>query len=78
MIEIRDLQKRFGEVTAVDGITFRAANGAITGLLAENGAGKTTTLAMICGLLAPDSGSIRIDGIAGGSRDKRRRCGCLS
>jgi ABC-type Na+ efflux pump permease subunit len=73
MIEIRNLQKRFGDVTAVDGISFSAADGAITGTLGENGAGKTTTLAMIGGLRAPDSGSIQIDGIACGSSDVRGR-----
>jgi sodium transport system ATP-binding protein len=77
VIEIRNLHKRFGNVTAVDGISFHAANGAVTGIVGENGAGKTTTLGMICGLLAPDSGSIRIDEVRGGSRDVRRRVGAL-
>jgi sodium transport system ATP-binding protein len=77
VIEIRGLRKHFGDVTAVDGISFTAADGAVTGILGENGAGKTTTLGLICGLLAPDSGSIRIDGVAGGSHDLRRRVGAL-
>ena len=62
MVEVRNLRKRFGPVTAVDGVSFAAADGQITGLLGENGAGKTTTLAMIGGVLKPDDGSVRIDG----------------
>lgn len=63
MIEVRELYKRFGDLKAVDGISFTAGSGEIYGLLGPNGAGKTTTLSMIAGLLAPDSGSIRFDGI---------------
>ena len=77
VIEVRNLRKRFGGVTAVNGISFAARNGKITGILGENGAGKTTTLALICGLLTPDAGSIRIDGAAGGGLETRRRIGAL-
>lgn len=77
MVEIRDLHKRFGAVRAVNGITFSAADGAITGLLGENGAGKTTTLGMICLLLEPDAGSVHIDGVAARSREQRKRVGAL-
>ena len=63
MIEVRELYKRFGDLKAVDGISFTAGSGEIYGLLGPNGAGKTTTLSMIAGLLAPDSGAIRFDGI---------------
>ena len=62
MLEVRNVRKRFGAVTAVDGVSFAAPDGQITGLLGENGAGKTTTLAMIGGVLTPDGGSIEIDG----------------
>ena len=62
MVEVRNLRKRFGPVTAVDGVSFAAADGEITGLLGENGAGKTTTLAMIGGVLKPDAGSVHFDG----------------
>jgi sodium transport system ATP-binding protein len=62
MIAVKHVQKRFGEVSAVRDVSFRAADGAITGLLGENGAGKSTTLRMIAGLLEPDHGSITIDG----------------
>jgi sodium transport system ATP-binding protein len=63
MIEVRDLRKSFGEVKAVDGVSFEARDGEITGLLGPNGAGKTTTLRMLYSLLPPDSGTIRIDGM---------------
>ena len=61
MLRVADLQKRFGTVTAVQRVSFTAPDGAITGLLGANGAGKSTTLAMICGLLRPDAGTIEID-----------------
>ena len=63
MIEVQDLRKAFGEVQAVDGVSFMARDGEITGLLGPNGAGKTTTLRMLYTLMRPDSGSIRVDGI---------------
>ena len=71
MIEVQQLAKRFTQgrgkkarsVQAVDGVTFTAADGRITGLLGPNGAGKTTTLRMVAALLAPDAGQIRVDGI---------------
>ncbi len=63
MIEAAALSKRFGAVEAVREVSFRAADGEITGLLGPNGAGKSTTLRMLYGVLAPDSGSARIDGI---------------
>ena len=64
MIEVRDLHKAFGEVKAVNGVSFKAHDGEITGLLGPNGAGKTTTLRMLYSLLPPDSGEIRIDGLS--------------
>jgi sodium transport system ATP-binding protein len=79
MIEIHDLRRAFGKVQAVDGVSFTAADGRITGLLGPNGAGKTTTLRMLYTLLAPDAGSIRIDGIdaLGDPVEARRRLGVL-
>ncbi len=62
MIEITNLRRRFGAVQAVDGVSFNAVDGRITGLLGPNGAGKTTTLRMLYTLLQPDSGAIHIDG----------------
>lgn len=71
MIEVLQLAKRFTQgrgkkartVQAVDGVSFRAVDGCITGLLGPNGAGKTTTLRMVAALLAPDSGRIQVDGL---------------
>lgn len=77
MIEIQELHKRFGHVTAVNGLSFTASDGAITGLLGANGAGKTTTLGMICGLLAPDSGMVSISGTASNGADRRSLIGAL-
>ena len=63
MIEVTGLRKAFGDVVAVDDVSFAAADGAITGILGPNGAGKTTSLRMVYGLLQPDAGSVSIDGI---------------
>jgi len=67
VIEIDNLHKAFasrgGPIRAVDGVSFRAADGEITGLLGPNGAGKTTTLRMLYTLMRPDSGRVLIDGI---------------
>jgi len=54
--------KRFGDLTAVDGVSLTIAQGETFGLLGPNGAGKTTTISMICGLLAPDQGSVTVTG----------------
>jgi sodium transport system ATP-binding protein len=62
MILVEGLKKRFGAVTAVDGVSFTAPDGAVTGLLGPNGAGKTTALRMIYGLMTPDGGRIEVDG----------------
>ena len=63
MISIEGLTKRFGEVAAVDGVSFEARDGEVTGLLGPNGAGKTTTLRMLSGLMRPDAGRIAVDGV---------------
>jgi sodium transport system ATP-binding protein len=62
LIAVENLHKRFGEVHAVDGVTFTAADGAVTGLLGPNGAGKTTALRMLYTLMRPDEGRILVDG----------------
>ena len=61
-VEARQLVKRFGIVTAVDGVSFNVGRGEIFGFLGANGAGKTTTLRMLCGLVAPTSGQALIEG----------------
>ncbi|MEV0274381.1 ABC transporter ATP-binding protein [Hamadaea sp. NPDC050747] len=61
-ISVRGLTKRFGPVTAVDGLTFDVPAGQITGFLGPNGAGKTTTLRMALGLIAPSAGEALIGG----------------
>jgi sodium transport system ATP-binding protein len=63
MIEVRNLHKAFGAVQAVDGASFTARDGEITGLLGPNGAGKTTTLRMLYTLMRPDSGQVLVDGM---------------
>ncbi len=63
MIRVTGLVKRFGAVQAVDGVTFEAGDGSITGLLGPNGAGKTTTLRMLYGVMKPNAGDIDIDGV---------------
>jgi sodium transport system ATP-binding protein len=79
MIEVRNLHKRFGAVTAVEDVSFSAADGVVTGLLGPNGAGKTTTLRMLYTLIKPDRGSALIDGmdVAGRPMDVRRAIGVL-
>jgi len=83
MIEVNDLHKSFaaktGTVKAVQGVSFTAKDGEITGLLGPNGAGKTTTLRMLYTLMSPDAGHVSVDGFDA-IRDAeavRRRLGVL-
>ncbi|MFI9270368.1 ABC transporter ATP-binding protein [Kitasatospora sp. NPDC052896] len=62
MIELHDLTKRFGDKTAVDGLSFQVRQGVITGFLGPNGAGKSTTMRLILDLDRPTSGRVTIDG----------------
>jgi len=61
MIEVIDLKKCFGSVKAIDGVSFSAQDGKITGLLGPNGAGKSTTLRILYTAFKPDSGKALID-----------------
>src|ERR687896_79125 len=61
-IAVQDLAKTYRRITAVDGITFSVARGAIVGLLGGNGAGKTTTIGIIMGLILPDRGTATVLG----------------
>lgn len=63
MIQVENLHKRFGEVRAVDGVSFAARDGSVTGLLGPNGAGKTTALRMLYTLMRPDEGRILVDDV---------------
>ena len=62
MIETRGLAKRFGDVQALGGVDFTAADGEITGLLGPNGAGKSTALRILCTVLRPDGGDATVAG----------------
>ncbi len=83
MIEVQDLYKSFktktGMVDAVQGVSFTARDGEITGLLGPNGAGKTTTLRMLYTLMNPDRGSVKVDGFDSikEAENVRRRLGVL-
>jgi len=83
MIEVQGLQKSFRArgtvIRAVDGVSFAARDGEITGLLGPNGAGKTTTLRMLYTLMQPDAGRVLVDGVdpAVQPGDVRRRLGVL-
>ena len=83
MIEVHDLHKSFatktGPVRAVQGVSFSARDGEITGLLGPNGAGKTTTLRMLYTLMTPDAGAVKVDGLdaAADPEAVRRRLGVL-
>jgi sodium transport system ATP-binding protein len=79
MIEAMGLHKSFGNVNAVNDVSFIARDGEITGLLGPNGAGKTTTLRMLYTLMQPQRGSVRVDGFdtATNALEVRRRLGVL-
>jgi ABC-2 type transport system ATP-binding protein len=64
VIEVRGLTKRFGQVLAVDRLSFTVEAGEVVGFLGPNGAGKTTTLRMLLGLVRPDEGTVTINGSA--------------
>lgn len=79
IIQVEQLSKKFGAVTAVEGLSFEINKGEIFGFLGPNGAGKTTSIRMILDLLRPDSGSIRLFGksLSANSVEIRSKCGYL-
>ncbi len=79
LIQVRDLSRRYGETWVVRGLEFSLNRGEVLGFLGPNGAGKSTTMQMLCGVLAPSSGEILIDGIDLLEQPKqaRRRIGYL-
>jgi ABC-2 type transport system ATP-binding protein len=79
MIEAQNLSRRYGDFTAVDGISFSVREGEILGMLGPNGAGKTTTIRMITGFLPPTGGRVTVDGkdLFESPRAARRQVGYL-
>jgi ABC-2 type transport system ATP-binding protein len=79
MIRVESLRKAFGELVAVEDVTFEVRDGEIFGLLGPNGAGKTTTMSMISGVLRPDGGRVLVDGDDVWSKPKevKRRLGVV-
>ncbi|HVG06575.1 MAG TPA: ATP-binding cassette domain-containing protein [Thermoanaerobaculia bacterium] len=79
MIEAQSLVRRYGDFTAVDGISFAVGEGEIVGMLGPNGAGKTTTIRMITGFLPPTSGKVTVAGkdLFESPREARRQVGYL-
>ncbi len=75
VLQTQLLTKRFGSLTAVDGLSLEIIAGEVFGLLGPNGAGKTTSISMICGLLKPDSGQVLIRGKSIADMDVRARVG---
>src|SRR3954466_9017190 len=79
MISAKNVSKRFGDITAVDHISFEVGQGEIFAFLGPNGAGKTTTIKMLTTLLRPTSGTLEIDGLDPGthSNEVRKRFGIV-
>jgi ABC-2 type transport system ATP-binding protein len=79
-IDVRHLTRRFGDFVAVDDVSFTVQAGEVFGFLGSNGAGKSTAIRMMCGLLAPTSGTARVGGIDVGRDPEgvKRRIGYMS
>jgi ABC-2 type transport system ATP-binding protein len=79
MIEVHDLRRSWGDIAAVDGVTFEVAEGEVFGFLGPNGAGKTTTINMLCTLLRPSAGTATVNGfdVVGQRSDVRRSIGLV-
>lgn len=77
VLQARNLTKRYGALTAVQGLSLEVHEGEVFGLLGPNGAGKTTSINMLCGLLKPDSGQVRIQNkiVTNGDANVRARVG---
>ncbi len=71
MLEAQSLTRVFGDLTAVDDVSFQVRPGRITGFVGANGAGKTTTMQMLMGVLAPSAGEVRWRGRTAGAADRR-------
>jgi len=79
MIEVANLTKRYGDLRAIEGVSFTAVKGQILGFLGPNGAGKTTTMRIITGFMPATSGTVRVEGfdVFDQSNEVRRRIGYL-
>ena len=79
LLEASNLTKSYGARRAVDGVSFQVRAGQTLGLIGPNGAGKSTTVGMLCGLLAPDAGSVRVRGeqVGPGASEAKRRIGLV-
>ncbi len=79
MVEVENLTKLYGDMVAIDGVTFQAREGEILAFLGKNGAGKTTTMRIMTGFMMPSSGTVRINGhdILEDSLEARRQIGYL-
>ncbi len=79
MIEVRNLTKRYGDLTAIQDVSFRVAQGEILGFLGPNGAGKTTTMRILTGFMPASSGTVTVDGfdVFESSFEVRKRIGYL-
>ena len=80
MIEVRDISRRFGRLTALEHVSFNVQPGEIVALLGPNGAGKTTASRIIAGILAPSAGDVVVDGtsVRTDANAVRRRCGFVT
>jgi ABC-2 type transport system ATP-binding protein len=80
VIEVNNLQRRFGDFYAVNNISFKVLQGEVFGLLGANGAGKSTTFRMLCGLLPPSGGTLRVAGadLGHAAATARERIGYMS
>ncbi len=79
LVRLQDVSKSFGDVHAVNGVSFSIGRGEVVGFLGPNGAGKTTTMRMIAQALEPDTGTVEIDGVSitDAPLESRRRIGYL-
>jgi ABC-2 type transport system ATP-binding protein len=71
-LELVGLRRTFGDVVALDGLSFSVPSGVLFGFVGRNGAGKTTTMRIVCGLLAADEGSVTWRGEAIDARVRQR------
>jgi ABC-2 type transport system ATP-binding protein len=79
LLSVSNLTKSYGDRRAVDGVSFQVLAGQTVGLLGPNGAGKSTTVGMLCGLLRPDAGEVRLGGelVGPGAAAAKRRIGVV-